>query len=81
MSFLVVVSINGRIATAAHSRAVAWMSAFGFLEKFLCIFGIILAFCNAYFAGSVAWLAAIETKGASVIFAVWCGVRAGHDTI
>ncbi len=58
------------------------MGALGFLEKFLCILGIILAFCNAYFASSVTRLAAVEAESAGVVF-FRCGgdVRAGHDTV
>ena len=55
------------------------MGALGFLEKLLCIFGIVLAFCNANFASAVAWLAAVEAESAGVVFAVGCGVRAGHE--
>lgn len=56
------------------------MSALGFLEKLLCVFGIVLAFCNAYFASSVAGLAAIEAECAGVVF-FRCGgdVRASHE--
>lgn len=58
------------------------MGALGFLEKFLGIFGIVLAFCNADFASSVAWLAAVEAESAGVEF-FRCGgdVRAGHETV
>ncbi len=81
-SSLWVVSIKGRVAASAYSRSVARVGALGFLEKLLGVFGIVLAFCNANFASSVAWPAAIEAERAGVVF-LRCGgdVRAGHDTV
>jgi len=56
--------------------------ALGFLEKLLCIFGIVLAFCNTYFASPVARLAAIEAERADIVF-FRCGgdMWADHETV
>ena len=71
-----------RVAAAAYSRTIAWVRALGFLEKLLCKLGIILAFCNAYFASAVAWLAAVEAESAGVVFFRCRGdVRAGHEIV
>ncbi len=59
-------SIKGRVAAAAYSRAVAWVGALGFLEKLLDVFGIILAFCNALTATAILNAPAIKSKCANI---------------
>ena len=76
-----VVSIKGRIAASAHSRAAARVGALGLLKQFFCVGFVILALGDAYFASAVARLAAVETERAGVVFFVGSGVRAGHETV
>ena len=60
MSFLVVVSIKGRIAATAYSRAAARVGALGLLEEFFCVGFVVLALGDTLLASSVAGLASVE---------------------
>ena len=69
------------IAAAAYSGAVRWVGAFGFGEEFAGVGFVVLAFGDALLASAVARFAAVEIERAGVVFAVGCGVRAGHSTV
>ncbi len=73
-------SIKGRVTAARDSWLCAWVGLFGSCEKFFGVGFVVLAFGDAGLACAVARLAAVETERAGVVFAVGCGVRAGHET-